>query len=209
MKLLNKKSFILLVAGFAAYWLYQIITFIVSLADIDAQIARQAELYETLGLDTDGLRGIVIGTSIFSLLIVIGLTSIFFFKALAHRKTPKKGTYLTVLLVFIIIFAALGLIDLISGIFTVFIVWAFYALFIAAIVIQKSNKTPFVQPDQPYYGQPYPPNAPYGPNPYGQQNPYQQPNPYGQQPQGPYGQQPQNPYRNEYNENNEKDNYNK
>ncbi|MDR1093799.1 MAG: hypothetical protein LBL66_06590 [Clostridiales bacterium] len=193
MKLLNPKSFILLMSGFGAYFLYLLTDMVLTFVNLDALIAVQLDAYAQFGLEINAqsIRGLLVFSVIFAFVIVAALVSIFIVKALSHRKTPKTGAYLTVLLVFAILYAVSGFFSLIGGNYLILIAYAGYGLLIAAVALQKSGKTPFVQPPAPpAYQQPFaPPNG----NPY-QQNPYQ--NPYRQEP-NPYQQQ-QSPYRNPY-----------
>ncbi|GHV00893.1 hypothetical protein FACS1894211_09410 [Clostridia bacterium] len=225
MKLLNKTSWYMLLGGFIAYWVYGFVGMLITLGNAAAQAQSMLDAYDRLGVNTgltaESIRSVVVTFAVIGFLITVGLSLIFFFKALSHRKTPQRGTYLTVLLVFLIIFAVFGLFSLIVGTYLVLIDYVIYGVMIAAIYLQRSNKTPVVQPPLPvYYGQPMtPPNAdPYQQNPYQpnqqnsyQQNPYrqnpygQQPNPYQQNQQSPYGQNPYqapvnpNPYQSQQN----------
>ena len=178
MKLINKKAFYLIFAAIITHWSVQILNVIIAVADSPS---AKGTLIIIFGLVA---------------LIEIGLSSIFFFKLLAHRKQPKEGTYLTVLLVFACIIGGINLIRFLNGnvgswynVILFLILFAVIGLIIAGYVVQR--KTPVTQ--MPQYAAPN--QYPYGQPPYGQPtygNPNQPQNPYGQ-PNNPYYQQP-NPY---------------
>ena len=200
MKLINKKAFNLIFAAIMTYWGYLLLNLIISIATADAMATS---MNETLG-GSLYTAGTVIGSAVFSTLLGGGLSSIFFFKLLGHRKQPKIGTYITVLLVFACIIGGIAFFDLILGNFWALISLVIMGLVIAGYVLQKKEPIApmpqYAAPNQYPYGQPNPYGDPNQQNPYAQPNPYANPNPYGQpspynQPQNPYGQPQQpNPY---------------
>jgi len=214
MKLLNKKSFILFMVGFGLYWLAILLNFISGLAAVGS-IEPTATAYNgvDISLAVSVLKGIVIAVVIIDFIAGLGLSLMYFFFVMRHRKKPKK-TYVTVLLVFICITAFFLVINLLvnsasallartsgAGLTASIIELAACACGIVACAIQMSGKTPLAAPSTPVYTQPYvPSNVPPQFNPYTQsgsayqQNPYGQPNPYGQNPYAVNSQQGANPY---------------
>lgn len=201
MKLINKKSFYLVLAAILGYWAFEIITMILSLSNIDKAVEDMLNnpvyggVYAELG--EDAIKSTITTSAIMGTLIVVGLSSIFLFKLLGHRKTPKKGTYLTVLLVFACIIGGFSIINLIGGDFSSLVTIAILGLIVAAYAIQKNdNLTPYAASSQPYGANPYggqPYQPPYGQSPYGQPPQNGQQGPF----TGPY-QPPQNPYGDPY-----------
>ena len=202
MKLINKKAFYLLLASIIAYWTYQLLNVIITFATIDKVTAIPSGV-ESLYSSLEEYKSFTKTGAIIGAVIIIGLSSIFFFKLMGHRKQPKIGTYITVLLVFACIIGIFGIFGLTSGNLLSLFSLVIMGLVIAGYVLQKKEPVApmpqYAAPNQYPYGQPNPygdPNQqqnPYAqPNPYANPNPYGQPNPYNQ-PQNPYG-QPPNPY---------------
>lgn len=191
-KLINKKAFYLVLAALLSYWAFQLFSLIYNVVNIDASVDSSIELLGVTytAAQRESLKTTTLALTIIGFIIVIGLSSIFLFKLLGHRKRPMKGTYLTVLLVFACIIGGFNLITLFSGNILSLIPIAIFGLAVAGYVIQKNEKpAPFAPPPQfAGPGQQYPPQYPpqygaqypFAPTQNIQQNPYA--NPYQQQP---------------------------
>ena len=147
--------------GFAIYWAGVIVNYVFALLFAAKQISVLYDLsvkYGGMEIIADFVWVVVICVSILALLFFIGLSLIFFLKALSHRKKPKKGAYLIVLLVFTIIFAVIGIAVLAESYYA-FINFASYVLIITAITLQISDKTSYASSPEPsaYYEQPMTP----------------------------------------------------
>lgn len=110
MKLLRKKSLILLIIGLVLYWINRIGYFIYK-SQIDSEIFDQIASSTTKEI-ADFLQSAYTLFMLFGVIISVGLSMIFFFKAIIHRKHAKTGTYLTVLKVFDIIFMVFSILTL-------------------------------------------------------------------------------------------------
>lgn|GEM_PF-4869309 len=178
MKLINKKAFYLILAAIIGYWAFQLVSLIINISDAEGFAQNIMDTLGSLSAEID--MGIYKNTYIVFLvigfLVSVGLSSIFLIKLLSHKKTPKKGTYLTVLLVFACIIAGFNLISLLMGSLLSLPTFVITGLAIAGYAIQKNDRlTPYAPPTQPFYGYGQQQPPPYGQQPYGQQQPNQPP----------------------------------
>jgi len=113
---LHNKAFLVLMIAIGAILVIGIINIAISFVGIDAFVAEQMELMAELGVSeffSEAMfRGIFIGTMITVLAIMLIYYGIMTALIFRHKKSERKGTYLTVMMVF----AVLGII---SGAFTI------------------------------------------------------------------------------------------
>jgi len=195
-KTLCQKAFRLLLIGLLGLLALSIVSGIVSIAvpPTVEDFEMMQEIYADLGLYDNTTYEDFVDTnrtgSIFILVVSVAIYGLFLGFLLKHKKSPGKGTYITVLMVFNVIAILFGAFTLITSIMppsdVLSIVTGLPSLACNVLIIlgyaaQKSYIPPVPPASNPYGHQqpypyyppnPYPPQYPQGNNPYGQQPPY-------------------------------------
>jgi len=149
---LNKKAFKILLTVMIISVISLIVNMAVSFATIDSQIAVQMESFAELNFEVDEamIRSSAIPTLILTMLLGLTYYGLMIYFLLSHNKKPRKGRYLTVMLVLSIIALVImpcaliftlfnfDAFTFISGIFTVIIL----IVMIVGIRIHRNDPRP-------------------------------------------------------------------
>ncbi|MCL2848295.1 MAG: hypothetical protein FWE13_06105 [Firmicutes bacterium] len=168
---LNKKSFYILAIVYIVAFINITAGMIYAFITLDAQIASMIAMYEDMGMG-----GMVSEEMIRSLFMIIGIIAIVIagiyyglvlYFVFSHRRKPRKGRYLIVILVFAIlglVFGGIGFIAMRSGstfdLITSIIGLILNVAVIAGVVTQRQNPDP-AYTHEDFQQPPYFPSEPF------------------------------------------------
>jgi len=113
---LHNKAFIVLLIGVCLAIAFMVLGIVLQWANLDGAVAMQMDLMREMGMngviDEGFVRGMYIGIWVATLSLWIVYYSIMLGMIFRHKRTKRKGVYLTVMMVFNIVLIVTGCISL-------------------------------------------------------------------------------------------------
>jgi len=189
MRKLDKKVFYILLPALIGAALFLIITNgIIPLVNIEAEVAEQlelfesfgmAELYSQVGIDLEAMMYTVIPlTAVFMMIIPAAFYALMLFFLFRHKKAPRQGIYLIILLILNVLGALVNGLSLLLNFIPPFDLWLFF-LALIGLILNAAVITAFVlqskippEPPIPHSYYPPPPGI-YPPPPEPPKDPFE------------------------------------